>query len=121
MKKAPAAAVEDAEDKPKQKYPGTVIVMKPHYSACKDSQGLPLETEPGNIAKCAQPISSLLFGCGLDYKFQRDAEKQSSSHVKSSQQEERAVQQPSQTSSYHHKYHLFIYLHLLMTVAFPRS
>lgn len=46
--------------------------------ACKESQGLPLETEPGNIAKCAQPISSPLFGSGLDYKFQSDAERQSS-------------------------------------------
>lgn len=30
MKKAPAAAVEDAEDKTKHKYPRTVTVMKPH-------------------------------------------------------------------------------------------
>lgn len=30
MKKAPAAAVEDAEDKAKQKYPGIITVTKPH-------------------------------------------------------------------------------------------
>lgn len=84
--------MEDAVDKAKQKYPGTITVMKPH-----GLQGLPLQTEPGNIAKCAQPISSLLFGRGLDYKFQRDAEQlagrgRQPTCKKSSQQEERAVQ-----------------------------
>lgn len=68
-------AVENADDKAKQKYPGTVTGMKP--TACKESQGLTLETKPGNIAKHTQPISSLLFGCGLP-KFHSASERQSS-------------------------------------------
>ena len=76
MKKVSTAAVENAEDKAKQKYPGTVTAMKP--AACKESQGLPVETKPGSIAKHAQPISSLLFGCGLVYEFRSAAERQSS-------------------------------------------
>lgn len=62
MKKASTAAVENAEDKAKRKYPGTVTAMKP--TACKDSQGLPLEAKPGNISKHAQP-TSLSLNMGL--------------------------------------------------------
>lgn len=67
MKKAPTAAVEHAEDKAKQKYPRTAAAMKP--TARKGSQGLPLETNAGNFPTYAQPISSLLVGPELVYKF----------------------------------------------------